>query len=342
MARVGIYKSDVQNARNTLLAQGKHPSIDAVRMAMGNTGSKTTIHRYLRELEQEEGADESAPVLDEAILSLVKQLAATLQANATAQIDSMREELAMQSERQQQELERAQQECDSLQLALAAEAEARQQLTQQFEQQRESLQAERIMVAQLEQQQLDMQLRLGENEAHRQSLEDKHQHAHLALEHYRESVRQQREQELQKHDQQMQQWQAELRRSQLDLAQKQQDLTALHQELARQGAQHMQLRQQLQEQAQHYQDKERQYETLREQHAELKASLAAMQAGEQQRQYQEQAWQVLSGQMLALQKQLAANHAANTPEISPETRTDDCPTSAGSDDDAANPPAANR
>ena len=55
MARGGLYKSDIQKARDTLRAQGKHPSVDAVRVALGNTGSKTTIHRYLKELEEELG-----------------------------------------------------------------------------------------------------------------------------------------------------------------------------------------------------------------------------------------------------------------------------------------------
>lgn len=31
------------------------PSVDAVRVALGNTGSKTTIHKYPKELEAEEG-----------------------------------------------------------------------------------------------------------------------------------------------------------------------------------------------------------------------------------------------------------------------------------------------
>ena len=55
MARSGLYKSDVKNARDSLIAQAMYPSIDAVRMALGNTGSKTTIHKYLKELEEEEG-----------------------------------------------------------------------------------------------------------------------------------------------------------------------------------------------------------------------------------------------------------------------------------------------
>jgi hypothetical protein len=50
MARSGIYKSEVVRARNKLLATGVNPSIDAVRAELGNTGSKSTIHRYLKEI----------------------------------------------------------------------------------------------------------------------------------------------------------------------------------------------------------------------------------------------------------------------------------------------------
>jgi hypothetical protein len=55
MARGGIYKSEVIRARTTLLSQGIYPSIDAVRQELGNTGSKATIHRYLKEIGEEEG-----------------------------------------------------------------------------------------------------------------------------------------------------------------------------------------------------------------------------------------------------------------------------------------------
>jgi hypothetical protein len=48
MARTGIGKSEVQRARDRLLARHTHPSIDAVRAELGHTGSKTTIQRYLR------------------------------------------------------------------------------------------------------------------------------------------------------------------------------------------------------------------------------------------------------------------------------------------------------
>ena len=42
MARGGINKAVVQKARHALLARGAHPSIDAVRIELGNTGSKSS------------------------------------------------------------------------------------------------------------------------------------------------------------------------------------------------------------------------------------------------------------------------------------------------------------
>ncbi len=60
MARGGINKAVVQKARQALLARGMNPSIDAVRVELGNTGSKTTISRYLKELEPSSPAPAAA------------------------------------------------------------------------------------------------------------------------------------------------------------------------------------------------------------------------------------------------------------------------------------------
>lgn len=61
MARGGINKAVVQIAREALLARGQHPSIDAVRVELGNTGSKSTIQRYLKELGAREQAQPPTP-----------------------------------------------------------------------------------------------------------------------------------------------------------------------------------------------------------------------------------------------------------------------------------------
>jgi len=52
MARTGITKAQVRACRDELLAQGRHPSVEALRQALGS-GSNSTIHRFLKELESE-------------------------------------------------------------------------------------------------------------------------------------------------------------------------------------------------------------------------------------------------------------------------------------------------
>ncbi|WP_042936483.1 DNA-binding protein, partial [Pseudomonas gingeri] len=83
MARGGVNKAVVQTARLAILARGENPSIDAVRIEMGNTGSKTTIHRYLKELAE---SDQRLAVpqedLEEELAALVSRLAQRLQEQA--------------------------------------------------------------------------------------------------------------------------------------------------------------------------------------------------------------------------------------------------------------------
>lgn len=97
MARTGLSKLDVKHARDSLIAQSQYPSVDAVRVALGNTGSKSTIHKYLKELE-EENADGVAGgsvrnPLSEALQDLVQRLADRLQQESTEQLDQARAEL---------------------------------------------------------------------------------------------------------------------------------------------------------------------------------------------------------------------------------------------------------
>jgi hypothetical protein len=70
MARGGINKALVQKAYQTILARGSNPSIDAIRVELGNTGSKTTIHRYLKELEDGSGGDGAPLPLNEQLANL--------------------------------------------------------------------------------------------------------------------------------------------------------------------------------------------------------------------------------------------------------------------------------
>jgi len=105
MARAGLTRLDVKRARDSLIAQGQHASIDAIRIALGNTGSKTTIHRYLKELEEEDGTSlVRAAALSDAIQDLVARLAARLHEEAQALVDQQVAAAAVQRQQAQSEI----------------------------------------------------------------------------------------------------------------------------------------------------------------------------------------------------------------------------------------------
>ncbi|GGX80354.1 hypothetical protein GJV26_23410 [Massilia dura] len=90
MARNGLTKQQVRAIRDELLAAGSYPSADAVRRALGDTGSKSTIHRYLKELAGEEagGAIRRADT-ERSLQAIVAQLADTLHADAERRLQAL-------------------------------------------------------------------------------------------------------------------------------------------------------------------------------------------------------------------------------------------------------------
>ena len=234
MARTGLYKSEVKKARDALVAQGKHPSVDAVRIELGNTGSKSTIHKYLKELEVEDvGMTDPKVSISEALHDLVARLAVQLEAESNERIGVVQ----TQSTEKERELNASIAALNASNEALSdklSAAEARMQgEVATHARTAESLQRETITRHTLEQQVTDLKERLAENETHRQSLETKHTHAREALEHYRESVKEQRDQDIRRHEHQVQQLQGEIRHLQQSLVLKQNEITGLNQDGAR-------------------------------------------------------------------------------------------------------------
>ncbi|MCI0911353.1 DNA-binding protein [Pseudomonas putida] len=241
MARGGINKAVVQQARQVLIARGEYPSIDAVRIELGNTGSKTTIHRYLKELEgQKPAALQGAPALSDTLAKLVAQLAEQLQDEAEGRIEQIeaahneqKEQLQGQLKLAQEALAAAHQQHQIQAAALAAESE-RLSATQS------TLQAEQLRGASLNQALGELQLRLTDKDEQVRSLEEKHQHARDALEHYRSASREQRDQDQRRHEAQVQQLQLELRQLQQGMIVKQDELTRLHRDNERLLGEHRQ------------------------------------------------------------------------------------------------------
>lgn len=234
MARSGLYKSDVQRARDALVAQGKHPSVDAVRVALGNTGSKTTIHRYLKELEEEDGQGVGAKVAaSDALQDLVGRLAARLHDEAETLIAEARLRFETQLQERSAALERQQQEAAALSAQLQRTETALQAETAAHATTRQTMAEATVTIGQLEERVAGLTTRVGEHEAHARSLEDKHKHAREALEHYRISVKEQREQEQRRHEQQLQELQVALRQANEALNAKNHELLQLNRDSGR-------------------------------------------------------------------------------------------------------------
>ncbi|TFY94209.1 integrase [Pseudomonas nabeulensis] len=229
MARGGINKAVVQTARLAILARGENPSIDAVRIEMGNTGSKTTIHRYLKELDASETrlTITEAP-LDDELGELVSRLAQRLKDKAQepidqalAQFEQHKAALLAQVEALEEAHGLLKQQFDIQAAALAEESAALQTAST-------SLQTEQTRNAGLSQACSDYELRINDKDEQIRSLEEKHLHARDALEHYRNAIKDQREQEQRRHEGQLQQVQAELRQAQQSALVRQDEITQLH------------------------------------------------------------------------------------------------------------------
>ena len=261
MARGGINKAVVQIAREALLARGQHPSIDAVRVELGNTGSKSTIQRYLKELGARDQVQPPTP--DEELHSFVAGLSARLTVLAEQAVAEDRQRL--QRDRSAYEQQRLQHQAQFAQLqgayaGLDRELQALREHERTLQEQLRQADGECQRLGQLEH---DLNQLLVERTAHLQSLEDKHRQAREALKHFRQQHLTQREQESQRHDAQVQQLQHELRALRISLSDKQEELARLFQdnerlvgELRHQGQQARQRERALQQLRQQNQDAE--------------------------------------------------------------------------------------
>lgn len=229
MARGGINRAVVQKARQSLLVKGENPSIDAVRIELGNTGSKTTIHRYLKEIEELDPRPESLQErLSEELNALVANLLGRLKEEgseatvaAQARFDAQRASLEVRLEDAESALLALQRQFGVQQVALEA-------VTSELQISHSSLQTEMTRNARLSQTCSDLEVRVVEKDEQVRSLEEKHVHARDALEHYRNAVKEQREQEQRRHEGQLQQVQVELRQLQQIQMLKQDELTRLN------------------------------------------------------------------------------------------------------------------
>ena len=234
MGRTTIYRTDVEKARKTLITRGVNPSLDAIRIELGNTGSKSTIHKFLREIEAEETADgNQEKMLSNEIADLVAALAARLKAEAEARVEAIRaaseQELKVSADalaKEQVETRRLASVVERLEASLGDERAAHAET-------RDRLQDATVTIRQLEERVLGHEERIRQHESHAKSLETKHEQARDALEHFRTAAKEQREQEQRRHEHQVQGLQLELRQASETIATKNDEVLRLNRDNAR-------------------------------------------------------------------------------------------------------------
>lgn len=227
MANAGIIKTQVKRARDALLARNLRPTVDAVRIELGNTGSKSTIHKYLKELEEEGAAGASGIPISEALQHFVGKLAAQVQEEADVRIAAIQSDHTTKEAHATQARGMLEAENGALRSQLQRREQEAADQAADLERTRAALQAETLARHTLTQQVQDLQERLAENDAHRQSLEEKHQQAYAALEHYRQSAKDLRDQDQRRHEGEVSQLQMELRRAKEEGAIKQNEVSVL-------------------------------------------------------------------------------------------------------------------
>ncbi|MEX5754006.1 DNA-binding protein [Acinetobacter baumannii] len=225
MSRSGLTKNKVKQARDILISQKKYPSVDAVRIELGNTGSKSTIHKYLKELEEDEeqgiGQNHS---ISETIQSLVTRLAEQLHIEANIEIEKVIETNQINEEKLKEDVEALRNELSQTKMALQ---ERNERVIEQHEINnalKSSLDKEIITKNRLEQQVISLTESLEQHKEYFSNLEEKFKHAQQSLEHYRESVKEQRQQDIRRHEHQIQLLQAESRQLQQTIITKQDKL----------------------------------------------------------------------------------------------------------------------
>lgn len=234
MARGGINKALVKDARDGILLWGDNPSIDTIRVELGNTGSKTTIHRYLKELEEEEGTrlDDTA-LLSDTLKQMVAKLASQLQQEAKHIVEQSSELHKQQSDSLHKQINELDLQIKALTEQLDSTTAALLSTQDELQNANQQCQVESTKCIELAEKLSALDIRLTDKVLHIQSLEEKHQHARDALEHFRQSAKEQREQEILRHEHQIQQIQAENRQLNQTLSVKHDEITQLNKDNGR-------------------------------------------------------------------------------------------------------------
>ncbi len=190
MARAGILYSQVVATANRLAEQGENPTVDKVREALGNTGSKSTIAPLLKrwKAEHEGVVPEAQSGLPAELVAAVRHLYDQAQQDANEQIVAMQAEMSAICAKLEAQLQHVQGISD----ARKVDIEALQAVLAKQEAAYASLDSAhnnaKIDMARLQADINGMQLRLNDRQEEVKGLQQQLQQTRVQFEHYQEAT----------------------------------------------------------------------------------------------------------------------------------------------------------
>jgi chromosome segregation ATPase len=203
MARAGILYSDVAKAASLLVDSGKLPTVDTVRDAMGNTGSKSTIGPMLKrwKAEHQDAVAASDSGIPASLLVAVKSLYQHLQVDAEKKITQAHQhhqtELQVVHSHEQQLLNEKNLLVQA-NAAITAELKAAQQTLAKLQKEQQSL---NMTLVARERDASGLQLRLMDRAAEVATLSQQLTLSRAQFDHYQEATAAQRTEEKQTYEQ---------------------------------------------------------------------------------------------------------------------------------------------
>ena len=203
MARPGILYSNVARAAAKLVEDGKNPTVDSVRHALGGTGSKSTIAPLLKrwKTEQQETVATAEAGLPASLLQAVKGLYQHMQVELAQRLDQAQQEY-------EQGLRAATEREEKLRTELQAILEVKAAQTGELEQTRQALaqlqatyHAQSVRQAAVDAENAGLQQRLADRAAEVATLDHQLTQARAQFEHYQEATAAQRSEEKQAYEQ---------------------------------------------------------------------------------------------------------------------------------------------
>ncbi|GEA11049.1 DNA-binding protein [Alteromonas sp. KUL49] len=228
MARSGITLHNVEKAKQTLLARGERVSIDAVRAELGHTGSKSTIHKHLKHLEDAQDEAHAQVLLSDELQQLLHHVAARLTKEAHATLDEKTVLFEQGIQDKDEQIAQLKAQIDTLTVLNQEQRDDADALRQENKSLRAKNDKSQQKLELYHQQISALEQQLDTAQQHNRSLEEKHHDARQALSHYREAMAQQRERESEKHEQECAQLRQVSHKTQQALTAKQTALADAH------------------------------------------------------------------------------------------------------------------